>query len=225
EKGVFACQPVWSELALNKPFDNEKGEVSYAIQGSSVKLDTLVAKSPEQPTQQFVISSDISASCWILHYLTRLLAALAALILLLGEVLKPRLPKIKKISLKSKYNGEDYDDDRIKPRDFTSALSKSPGWTLFTAQKGKLPVRIDNKTIPFELKATQRGADRRMQVTNISSLQKMIGEDILSISIGSTRIDDTTKRGDKPISLGTRDGAITIQTSEKEYRVDIQKKK
>ena len=225
EKGVFKCMPVWSENALNKPFDNEKGTVQYAIQGTTVKLDTLIAKSPEPQKQEFSIGSDISASCWILHYLTRLLAALAGLIIILGEVLKPRLPKIKDISMKSRYNGEDFDDDRIKPRKYTSALSKTPGWTLFSAQTGELPIRIDNnKTIPFELKATGRGRDRKMAVTNISSLQKMIGDDIHSISIGSTRIDENLKRGDKPIALSTIKGAIKIQTAEKEYRVDIQKK-
>ena len=212
EKGVFACMPVWSDIALNKPFDNGKGIVQYSITGSSLKMDTLIAGNSEPQPQQFSISSDISTSCWILHYLVRLLIAAGGLTLLLGELLKPRLPKIKKATGKSHKLSDRSNHKRDD--DFSDKIKKSASFIPFIPQTGRFYGTPD-QDVEFKVKATRNG----MVITNVDALTQQIKNEKISISVNGQKIspDDT-----RPIPLSAGEKVIEVSTPKKVHTLNIE---
>ncbi len=211
EKGVFACMPVWSDLALNKPFDHEEGSVQYVIKGSAVNLDTLIAKSPEPAKSEFAIASDISASCWFMHYIGRILAALAGLTLLLGELIKPRLPKIKRVTGSTRRI-----TDRNKgkgEKDISNKIYKNSPLIPFIPQTGMFYGTPD-QDVQFKIKATRKG----MVITNVETLAQQIKNEKISISIDGQKISPDDIR---PIPLSAGEKVIEITTPKRVHTLDI----
>ncbi len=207
-KGIFACKPIWSELALNAPFENEKSEVLYEISGGTLNMDMLIAKSPAEPGEQkFSIGENISAICWIKHYIVELIILLIALIILIGEIVKPRIPKFKVTGKTHKLSDK---QNHKKDEDINLNAKRSASWIPYIAQTGSFSTP-DNE-VYFNIKATKPFMNKSMEVTNIEALKGNVMDDEYSIKVDGERINKETKSC--RISLGENAAIVTVKRYE-----------
>ncbi len=213
QKGVFVCQPLWSELALNTPFENEKSIVEFEIAGGSLNTDLLIAKSPADPKhEQLSIGSDISVSCWIMHYLGELIVALIALIIIVGEIIKPRLPKFK---VKGKEHKMRYGSNHNHDEDINCKPQYSFAMIPYVAQTGSFAT--PDQEVYFKIKAVKCGKNSKMLITNLEDLKAQIKDDGISITVDGERIDQESDK----VMLSVGEGAVKVCTKKLEYNIDL----
>ncbi len=207
-KGVFECGITWSELALNTPFDNEESVVSYEIAGTVLNMETLIATSPAEPkAEQLTIGRDISFGCWLMHYLVEVIVGLIALIILIGELIKPRIPKFK---VKGKTHKLSDKQNHKKDEDIDLKSSRSPSWIPFIPQTGSFST--PDQEVCFRLKATKPLWNKSMQVTNVETLKSNVMDDGYVIMVDGERINKDTDNC--RISLGENAASVTVKRYE-----------
>lgn len=213
-KGVFECGIKWSELALNTPFENEESVVSYEIAGSVLNMETLIAVSPTEPNaEQLSIGRDISFGCWLMHYLVEVIIGLITLIILIGEIIKPRIPKFK---VKGKTHKLSDKQNHKKDDEFEFKSKRSPSWIPYIPQTGSFST--PDQEVCFRLKATKPFVNKTMQVTNLETLKSNVLDDGYVIMVDGERINKDSESC--RISVGENAASVTVKRYEYTIHLD-----